>query len=110
PSVPIASPSDTSGVPPPTFAIPPGASDAPTGASIDLPGASNVSATASAVLADSLNVPAAVPADSPNVTAGVSNKGKSLMVDEDITVKEMTFRQMEEDRLAKMAALIKKKR
>nr|GEY90865.1 putative ribonuclease H-like domain-containing protein [Tanacetum cinerariifolium] len=103
-SVPTAGPSDTSGVPPPTFAIPPGASDALTGASTDLPGASNVSAAASAVLADSPNVPAAVLADSPNVPAGVSNKGKSLMVDEDITVKAMTFRQMEDDRLGKKAA------
>nr|GFD16781.1 hypothetical protein [Tanacetum cinerariifolium] len=37
---------------------------------------------------------------SPNVPAGVSSKGKSPMVEEDILVKVRTFRQMEEDRLA----------
>nr|GFD02372.1 hypothetical protein [Tanacetum cinerariifolium] len=46
--------------------------------------------------------------------AGVSNKGKTLMVEEDITVKERTFKQMQEDRLdnfpARMAALIKRKK
>nr|GEU80619.1 hypothetical protein [Tanacetum cinerariifolium] len=119
-SVPTAGPFDTSSVPHAISDIPPGTSDAPTGASTDLPGASNISATALAVSADSLNVPAAVLADSPNVLAGVSNKGKYLMVDEDIPIKAKTFRQMEEDRLgddviketfpAHMATLIKKKR
>nr|GEV26805.1 JmjC domain-containing protein [Tanacetum cinerariifolium] len=94
-SVPTAGPSDTFGVPPGTFAIPSGASDTPTGPSTGLPGASNVSTAALAVPADSPNVPA----DSPNVPAGVSNKGKSPMVDEDIHVKARTFRQMEKDRL-----------
>nr|GEZ66603.1 SGNH hydrolase-type esterase domain-containing protein [Tanacetum cinerariifolium] len=46
----------------------------------------------------------AVPADSPYVPAGVSSKGKSPMVKEDIPVKERTFRQMEEDRLGEEAA------
>nr|GFC30871.1 hypothetical protein [Tanacetum cinerariifolium] len=36
--------------------------------------------------------------------AGVSNKGKALMVDEDILVKARTFKQMEEDRLGEEAA------
>nr|GEY41924.1 hypothetical protein [Tanacetum cinerariifolium]GEY43006.1 hypothetical protein [Tanacetum cinerariifolium] len=76
PSVPNTGPFDTSGVPPATFSIPLGASDAPPGASTDLPSASNVSTTASAISADSLNVLAIAPADSPNVPAGVYNKGE----------------------------------
>nr|GEV87990.1 aminoacyl-tRNA synthetase, class 1a, anticodon-binding [Tanacetum cinerariifolium] len=104
PSVPTAGPFDTSGVPPATFAIPLGASDAPPGASTDLPSASNVSTAASAIPADSLNVPAIVRVDSPNVPVGIYNKGKSLMVDEDIPIKGRTFRQMEEDRLGEEAA------
>nr|GFC23842.1 SGNH hydrolase-type esterase domain-containing protein [Tanacetum cinerariifolium] len=48
------------------------------------------------------SVPADVP---PSVApAGVSNKGKALMVDEDILVKERTFKKMEEDRLGEQAA------
>nr|GFB52021.1 aminoacyl-tRNA synthetase, class 1a, anticodon-binding [Tanacetum cinerariifolium] len=35
---------------------------------------------------------------------GVSNKGKALMVDEDILVKEKTFKQLEKDRLGEEAA------
>nr|GEV39110.1 hypothetical protein [Tanacetum cinerariifolium] len=70
---------------------PPGTSDVPP-APIPL--------GALAVPADSLNVPA----DSPNVPAGVSRKGKSPMVEEDISVKAKTFRQMEEDRLGEEAA------
>ncbi|GJW62597.1 hypothetical protein Tco_0111932 [Tanacetum coccineum] len=54
--------------------------------------------------------------------AGVSNKGKTPMVEEDITVKERTLKQMEDDRLSeeaaksednfpvRMAALIKRKK
>nr|GFA71808.1 hypothetical protein [Tanacetum cinerariifolium] len=53
------------------------------------------------VPADSPKVSAA---DSPNVPAGVSSKGKSPMVKEDILVKAQTFRQMEADRLAEEAA------
>nr|GEY27411.1 SGNH hydrolase-type esterase domain-containing protein [Tanacetum cinerariifolium] len=47
-----------------------------------------------------------VPADvSPSVaSAGVSNKGKSLIVAEDIPVKARIFKQMEEDRLGEEAA------
>nr|GFB06867.1 JmjC domain-containing protein [Tanacetum cinerariifolium]GFB06888.1 JmjC domain-containing protein [Tanacetum cinerariifolium] len=53
----------------------------------------------------SANVPTgstSVPADVPNrvAPAGVSNKGKALMVEEDIQVKERTFKQMQEDILA----------
>nr|GEW98018.1 hypothetical protein [Tanacetum cinerariifolium] len=42
-----------------------------------------------------------VPADVPTsvAPAGVSNKGKTLMVDEEITIKERTFKQMTDDRL-----------
>nr|GEV97806.1 aminoacyl-tRNA synthetase, class 1a, anticodon-binding [Tanacetum cinerariifolium] len=104
PRVPTIGPSDTSGVPPATSVIPLGASDAPTGASINLLSASNVFAAASAVPADSLNIPADVPADSTHVTAGVSNKGKYLMVYEDIPIKARMFRQMEDDRLGEEAA------
>nr|GEX27837.1 hypothetical protein [Tanacetum cinerariifolium] len=50
-----------------TFSIPPGASDAPTSASIVLPGTSVDPAAASAIPADSPNVPSVVPADSPNM-------------------------------------------
>nr|GFB08648.1 JmjC domain-containing protein [Tanacetum cinerariifolium] len=50
------------------------------------------------------NVPTgstSVPVDVPNsvAPAGVSNKGKTLMVEEDITVKQRTFKQMKDDRL-----------
>nr|GEY34036.1 xylulose kinase-1 [Tanacetum cinerariifolium] len=67
PSVPTAGPPDTSGIPPATFAIPPGAFDAPTGTSTVLPGASNVSAATLVIPADSPNVLAAVPSDSPTI-------------------------------------------
>nr|GEW46882.1 hypothetical protein [Tanacetum cinerariifolium] len=50
----------------------------------------------------SLSVPPDVP---PSVApAGVSNKGKSPMVEEDITVKERTFKQMQEDILGEHVA------
>nr|GEU76269.1 ribonuclease H-like domain-containing protein [Tanacetum cinerariifolium] len=45
----------------------------------------------------STNVPSSV------ALAGVSSKGKSLMVEEDIPVKARTFKQMEEDRLGEEA-------
>nr|GEU35644.1 putative ribonuclease H-like domain-containing protein [Tanacetum cinerariifolium] len=57
---------------------------------------------ASTILAGSLSVPTNVP---PSVTpASVSNKGKSLMVEEDIPVKARTFKQMQEDILGEQAA------
>nr|GEU55455.1 ribonuclease H-like domain-containing protein [Tanacetum cinerariifolium] len=96
PCAPPAGPTSTSEVPSAPSTIPPSASNAPTGAL-------NVSTAASAIPADSLKVPVAVPADSPYVLAGVSNKGKSLMVEEDISVKARTFRQMEDDRLGEEA-------
>nr|GEX17221.1 JmjC domain-containing protein [Tanacetum cinerariifolium] len=80
----------TSEVPLTPSAIPPGASIAPT-AALAVPG-------------DSPKVHAVVPADSPNVPAGVSSKGKSPMVEEDIPVKARTFRQIEEDKLGEDAA------
>ncbi|GKD49321.1 hypothetical protein Tco_1278297 [Tanacetum coccineum] len=57
----------------------------------------------------SINVPTAstsVPANVPTsvAPADVSNKGKSPMAEEDITVKEMTLKQMEDDRLGEEAA------
>nr|GFA75029.1 JmjC domain-containing protein [Tanacetum cinerariifolium] len=82
------------------FDISPGASNAHTGASIVPSGTFAIPAAASAVPADSPNVPA----DSLNAPAGVSSKGKSLMVEEDIPVKARTFKQMEEDRLGEEAA------
>nr|GFA80762.1 SGNH hydrolase-type esterase domain-containing protein [Tanacetum cinerariifolium] len=76
-------------------AVPTSASAVPTGASAVLTGASSVPT-------GSLSVPADVP---PSVApAGVLNKGKAPMVDEDILVNERTFKQMEEDRLGEEAA------
>nr|GEY08256.1 hypothetical protein [Tanacetum cinerariifolium] len=65
--------------------------DVPSGSTSQIPTASpcapSVTLTAaSAVPADSPKVPAAILADSPNVPAGVSSKGKSPMVKEDIPV------------------------
>nr|GEW08847.1 hypothetical protein [Tanacetum cinerariifolium] len=79
--VPPAGPTGTSEVPPAPSAIPPSASDAPTSAL-------NVFAAALAIPADSPKVPATVPTDSPYVPAGVSSKGKSPMVEEDIPFKQ----------------------
>ncbi|GKA76366.1 hypothetical protein Tco_0782827 [Tanacetum coccineum] len=47
-----------------------------------------------------------IPTDVPTGVAptGVSNKGKTPMVEEDITVKERTLKQMEDDRLGEEAA------
>ncbi|GJY80661.1 hypothetical protein Tco_0493412 [Tanacetum coccineum] len=64
-----------------------------------------------AVIADS-NIPPGgtssshIPTDVPTGVspAGVSNKGKTPMVEEDITVKERTLKQMEDDRLGEEAA------
>nr|GEX85143.1 ribonuclease H-like domain-containing protein [Tanacetum cinerariifolium] len=78
-----ASPCDPTAVPPYAFGVPHGASAVPD---------------------DSLKVSTAVPANSLNIPAGVSNKGKYPMVKEDIPVKARTFRQMEEDRLGEEAA------
>nr|GFB78269.1 hypothetical protein [Tanacetum cinerariifolium] len=83
-----ASPSVSTVVPPGTFDVPSSTFDVSTGAS-----------TAPAV---SLNVPTDVPSSVAHV--GVSSKGKSLMVEEDIPVKARTFKQMEEDRLGVEAA------
>nr|GEW13131.1 JmjC domain-containing protein [Tanacetum cinerariifolium] len=82
-------------------AVPTGTTVVPVGASTIHPGAFTIPPGTSTVLAGSLSVPADV---SPSVApAGVSNKGKSLMVEEDIPVKARTFKQMEEDRLSKEA-------
>nr|GEW79846.1 JmjC domain-containing protein [Tanacetum cinerariifolium] len=70
-------------------------------------GASNNHATSTSVPVDvptSRNVPTgstSVPDDVPTSIAptGVSNKGKTPMVEEDITVKERTFKQMKDDRV-----------
>nr|GFA76956.1 hypothetical protein [Tanacetum cinerariifolium] len=77
PSVPTAGPPGASTVLLGTFAIPTGASTVPAG---------------------SPSVPADVPFSV--APAGVSSKGKSPMVEEDIPVKARTFKQMEKDRLA----------
>nr|GEY77473.1 hypothetical protein [Tanacetum cinerariifolium] len=80
-SVPIAGP-------PTTSVVPLGASDVPIGAST--------------VPAGSPTAPTDVP--SRTDPTGVSSKGKSLMVEEDIPVRARTFKQMEEDRLGEEAA------
>nr|GEV30400.1 ribonuclease H-like domain, reverse transcriptase, RNA-dependent DNA polymerase [Tanacetum cinerariifolium] len=46
----------------------------------------------------------AVSADSPQVTPGASNKGKSPLIEEDVPVPARTFRQIEEDRLGEDVA------
>nr|GEV44347.1 putative ribonuclease H-like domain-containing protein [Tanacetum cinerariifolium] len=84
--------------------VPPCASGVPHGAFDVSPGAFVAPTAALAVLVDSPKVPAAVPADSLNIPAGVSSKGKSPMVEEDIPVTAKTFRQMKEDRLGEEAA------
>nr|GEV91876.1 hypothetical protein [Tanacetum cinerariifolium] len=75
-------------------------------------GASNNPAASTSVPADvptSANVPTSstsVPADVPTsvAPAGVSNKGKTPMVEEDITINERTFKQTKDDRLGEQAA------
>nr|GEZ03254.1 JmjC domain-containing protein [Tanacetum cinerariifolium] len=111
PCVPTVGPPGTFDVPPAPSAGPPGTSDVPPvpsaipSCTFGVSSGPSVAPTAAlAVLADSLKVPAADPADSSNVPAGVFSKGKSPMVEEDIPVKARTFRQMEEDRLGEEAA------
>nr|GEU98024.1 synaptobrevin, longin-like domain protein [Tanacetum cinerariifolium] len=104
---------DASGVAPGDFDVSPSVSVPPTTTSA-------VPAATSTVPADNPIVPTVVSTDNPNVLASASNKGKSLMIEEEIPIPAKTFRQMEEDRLgddvsednfpARMAALIKKKR
>nr|GEX55607.1 JmjC domain-containing protein [Tanacetum cinerariifolium] len=79
--------------------IPPGGSSnnpaASTSVPADVPTSANVPTGSTSVLAD---IPPSV------APAGVLNKGKALMVEEDITIKERTFKQMEDDRLGAKAA------
>ncbi|GKC46937.1 hypothetical protein Tco_1064659, partial [Tanacetum coccineum] len=79
--------------------IPPGgASDNPAASShipTDVPTSVNVPPPITSV---SANVPTS------DVPAGVSYKGKTPMVEEDITVKERTLKQMEDDKLSEEAA------
>nr|GEW42460.1 JmjC domain-containing protein [Tanacetum cinerariifolium] len=94
PSVPTAGPSGASTVLPGTSDVPPDTSDVPPGTFAVPPGASTVPA-------GSPSIPANVPS---NVApASVSSKGKSQMVEEDIHVKAMTLKQMEEDQLGEEA-------
>nr|GEU94153.1 hypothetical protein [Tanacetum cinerariifolium] len=83
-------------------AVPPSDSAVPFGTSAILAAASAVTIGDSTVPTGSPNVPAAV--TSSDVPAGVSCKGKSLMLDDDIPVKARTFKQMEKDRLGEEAA------
>nr|GEX09637.1 JmjC domain-containing protein [Tanacetum cinerariifolium] len=87
-SVPTVGPPGTSSVLHSPSVVPPSPSDVPTGAST--------------VPAGSLTVP--TNASSHAAPTGVSSKGKSLMVEEDIPVKARTFKHMEEDRLGGEAA------
>nr|GEV81711.1 JmjC domain-containing protein [Tanacetum cinerariifolium] len=93
-------PAATSTTPADAFDIAPGASSVAPGASSVAPGASGV-APGDFVTPTTVS---AVFADSPNVPAGPSNKGKSPMVEEDIPIPARTFRQREEDRLGEEAA------
>nr|GEY83285.1 synaptobrevin, longin-like domain protein [Tanacetum cinerariifolium] len=79
--------------------IPPGGASNTPAASTSVHAA--VPTGASTVPAGSPSVPADVP--SSVAPAGVSNKGKSLMVEEDILVKAKTFKQMQEDILSEQA-------
>nr|GEY02639.1 hypothetical protein [Tanacetum cinerariifolium] len=101
-------------VPAATSTTPAGASTVAHGASIIAPGASGVAPGASTVAPGASGVPPggsvaptaalAVFADSPHVSPGASNKGKSPMIKEDIHVPARTLRQMKEDRLGEEAA------
>nr|GEW92548.1 JmjC domain-containing protein [Tanacetum cinerariifolium] len=113
--IPAASPCAPTAVPPGASGVPFGASGGASGVASaafgvtpitsDVSPGAFVAPTASlAVPANSLKVPTAIPADSLNVPAGISGKGKSLMVEEDIPITARTFRQMEEDRQGKEAA------
>nr|GEU80562.1 hypothetical protein [Tanacetum cinerariifolium] len=86
-----------SGVAPGDFDVSPSVSVPPTATSV-------IPAATSTVPADNPTVPTVVSTDNPNVLAGASNKGKSLMIKEEIPVLARTFRQMEEDRLGEEAA------
>nr|GEU62387.1 ribonuclease H-like domain-containing protein [Tanacetum cinerariifolium] len=77
---------------------PGGASDNPT-ASISVPVDAPTSAN---VLTGSTSIPLDVPTSV--APTGVSNKGKAPMVEDYITVKERTFKQMEKDKLSEQAA------
>nr|GFA05455.1 hypothetical protein [Tanacetum cinerariifolium] len=94
-SVPTVGPPGASTVLPATFDVLPGSFNVP-------PFPSAIPTGASTVPAGSPNVPTDVPSSVAH--AGISCKGKSLMVEEDIPVKARTFKQMEEDRLCKEAA------
>nr|GEX09185.1 putative ribonuclease H-like domain-containing protein [Tanacetum cinerariifolium] len=85
--IPVASPSVLT-------ACPPGASNVPSGNFVISTGALTVPDGSPSV---PTNVPSSV------APAGVSNKRKSLMVEEDIPVKARRFKQMEEDRLGEEA-------
>nr|GEV17939.1 reverse transcriptase domain-containing protein [Tanacetum cinerariifolium] len=93
--IPAASQSGSFVVPPVASTVPPGSSDVPFGTSAIPIGTSTVPV-------GSPNVPTDVPSSA--APAGVSSKGKSPMVEEDIPVKATTFKQMEEDRLGEEAA------
>nr|GEZ63934.1 hypothetical protein [Tanacetum cinerariifolium] len=87
--IPVASLSVTSDVPPGTFDVPLGTSAVPS--------------SASTAPAGSPHIPTNVPSSA--ALAGVSSKGKSPMVEEDIPIKARTFKQMEEDILGEEAGL-----
>nr|GEW35824.1 synaptobrevin, longin-like domain protein [Tanacetum cinerariifolium] len=95
PSVPTAGPPGASTVPPGALTVPPGASTVPPGISVASPGPLTL-------LAGCPSVPADVP--SSVAPTGVSSKGKSLMVEEDILVKARTFKEMKEDIIGEEAA------
>nr|GEU58752.1 hypothetical protein [Tanacetum cinerariifolium] len=94
--------------------VAPGASGVVLGASTVAPGASTIAPGASGAAPGASGVPpggsvtrtiaSVVSTDSPQVPLGASNKGKSLMIEEDIPVPARTFRLMEEDRLGEEAA------
>nr|GEZ11980.1 hypothetical protein [Tanacetum cinerariifolium] len=93
-------PAATSITPANALDIAPSASSVALGASSVTLGASGVAPGDSVTPTDVL----AISADSPNVPASPSTKGKSSMVEEDILVPARTFRQREEDRLGEDAA------
>nr|GEX72583.1 hypothetical protein [Tanacetum cinerariifolium] len=59
------------------------------------------------VPADSPKVPTAVLTDSPNVPAGVSSKGKSPMVEEDIPITARTFRERADEQRKRQQEVLK---
>nr|GEX55751.1 hypothetical protein [Tanacetum cinerariifolium] len=94
---------DASGIAPNAFGVAPGAYGVAPGASDVATGDTDVSSGVPVAPTDPI-VPTAVPVDRLNDPAGASNKGKSPMIEEDISVPARTFRQMEEDRLGEEAA------